>query len=166
MKSAFIALTFLLIFTITFACTAQQERLTDQQVGRQISDTDALIECAISIVHLCNLTSCESVPVFFVPEDKYPLKINLNTHEVISLYDKGEVHRSLVLEARKKSDRLEVLGRAEKSSFNGLPMSWLMQIYYQTGNMILSGAGKEKGVVIFGSCKIGGNNRETDHVAR
>ncbi len=166
MKSIFIALSFLSILAMTSTCTAREEQPTDQQVGRQISDTDALIECAISIVHLCNLTSCESVPVFFAPEDKYPLKLNLKTQEVISLYVKGEEHRSLVLEARKKSDRLEVLGRTEKSSFNGQPMSWLMQIYYESGNMILSGTGKDKGVVIFGGCKIGGNIGVTDHVAQ
>lgn len=133
--------------------------LSTVQADTKKYSTNDLIECAVSIVHLCTLKSCESVPVFFTPKDKFPLKLNLKTHEVISLYEEGEEHRSLVLEINDNLDRLEILGRAEKSSFNGQPVSWLMQIYYKTGDMILSGTGKDKGVVIFGSCRIDEVNR-------
>jgi len=156
MKSIFSALFFLSILAITSACATQQGK----QSGQQVFSDDVLIECAVSMVHLCKQLACESVPVFFIPEDKYPLKINLKTQEVVSLYDTENVHRSLVMEARKKSNRLEIIGRSEKSTFNEQPIRWLMQIYYESGNMVMSGNGKKKGVVIFGSCQIG----EAGHV--
>jgi len=149
-------------FNILFLLLLLITPLSTVKAGTKKHSTNDLIECAVSIVHLCTLKSCESVPVFFTPKDKFPLKLNLKTQEVISLYEEGEEHRSLVLEVSDKLDRLEILGRAEKSSFNGQPMSWLMQIYYKTGDMILSGVGKGKGVVIFGSCHID----EASHVAR
>ena len=127
-------------------------------------DDSVIIQCSVSVVHLCGHKSCQSVPVYLVPEEKYPLKLNLKTHEVISLYDKSDSQRSTVLAVEKKSDRLEILGRAEKSRFYESPMTWLMHIYYKSGDMALSGTSMEKGVLIFGNCITGDKNGASGHV--
>jgi len=145
MKIILLTLLTAVFFTVLSACSMYDTVPSSEEKN--------LIECVLSTIHMCQLEECESFPILPIPREKFPLKLNLTTGEVVSYYEEDNRYRSVILHVEEKQDRKLILAMAEKSPFNKQPMVWLMQIDNQSGKTLLTGTGTEEGIVIFGKCR-------------